>query len=73
MKLKPSLIPEARRAWRYFTVQVGVLAVIFGLLPPNQQAAVLDWLGVAPERVPAVLGAVFIIARYLKQTPRDEA
>lgn len=70
--MKPKLIPEARRAWRFLTVQIGALAVIFGLLPPDQQAAILDWLGVAPERVPAVLGAAFIVARLWSQQSKGQ-
>jgi hypothetical protein len=61
------LIPNARRSWRMASVQVAGLAVIFGTLPPDQQAAVLAWLGFGPERIPAVIGALFIITRLIDQ------
>lgn len=62
-----SLIPEARRAWRLLSVQVAVVAVVFGALPVDQQSAVLSLLGVGPERIPAVLGLAVIVARLVAQ------
>lgn len=62
-----ALIPNARRAWRMLSVQVAALAVVFGSLPPDQQTAILSWLGLAPERIPAVLGVLFIITRLVNQ------
>lgn len=65
--MKPRLIPEARRAWRMMSVQVAAGAVLFGALPPDQQAAILAWLGLGPERIPAVIGALFIVTRLVDQ------
>ncbi len=61
------LIPNAGKAWRLLSVQIAALAVIFGSLPPDQQTAILQWLGLAPERIPAVLGALFIVTRLVSQ------
>lgn len=61
------LIPEARSAWRLLTIQIGTLVTGFGLLPPDQQAAVLDMLGIPPERVLSVVGVAFLLARLVKQ------
>lgn len=61
------LIPEWRRSWRYVTMQLGAMAVVFGLLPPDQQASILAAIGVDPERVPALIGGLFIVGRLVKQ------
>jgi hypothetical protein len=49
------------------SMQVAALAVIFGSLPPDQQTAILQWLGLAPERIPAVLGVLFMVTRLVRQ------
>lgn len=67
------LIPNAGRAWRMLSMQVAGLAVIFGSLPPDQQSAILQWLGLAPERIPAVLGALFIATRLVQQPKVNDA
>lgn len=61
------LIPDWRRAWRMLSVQVAAAAVVWGSLPPEQQAAILSLLGIGPERIPALLGVLFIVARLVKQ------
>ena len=61
------LIPEWRRAWRMLSVQVATLAVTWGLLPPDQQAQILAAVGIPSERVPAILGGLFLAGRLLQQ------
>lgn len=61
------LIPNWRRAWRMASVQIATLAVGWGLLPPDTQAALLAAIGVPAERVPAVLGAIFLLLRLVDQ------
>ncbi len=61
------LIPNWRRAWRMATVRIAMLAVGWGLLPPESQAAMLDAIGVPAERIPAVLGAIFLVFRLIDQ------
>ena len=61
------LIPEARRAWRMLSVQVAGAAVLFGVLPVDQQAAILSLVGIGPERIPALLGLAVIAARLIQQ------
>lgn len=67
------LIPEARRAWRMLSVQVAAVAVVWGSLPPEQQAAILALLGVGPERIPALLGLAVIVARVIDQPKARDA
>jgi len=61
------LISNWRKAHKMLTVWVGTAAVAFGLLPPDQQAAVLSLVGVPQERIAAVLGLVFLTARLIPQ------
>lgn len=61
------LIPNWRSAGRMLSVQIAALAVLFGALPVDQQAALLALLGVGPERIPALLGLAVIAARLINQ------
>jgi len=61
------LIPEWRQAWRMLSVQVASLAIVWGALPVDQQAAILALFGVGPERVPLVIGLAVILARVVSQ------
>jgi hypothetical protein len=61
------LIQNWRQAWRMLSVQVAAVAVGWGLLPPDQQAALLAFVGIGPERVPAVLGLLFLAGRLIDQ------
>lgn len=64
------LISDWRRAWRLASVQIAALAVLFGSLPADTQAAVLDMVGVPAGRVPAILGLLFMAGRLVAQPPK---
>ena len=70
---KPSLIPNWRQAWRMLSMQLAAAAVLFGTLPADTQAAVLDIVGVPPSRVPAILGLLFMAGRLVGQPRIDSA
>jgi len=63
------LIDNWRDAWRMLSVQVATLAIVWGALPVDQQAAILALFGVGPERVPLVIGLAVIVARVVSQRP----
>lgn len=63
------LIDNWRDAWRMLSVQVAALAVVWGALPIDQQAAILALFGVGTERVPLVIGLAVIVARVVSQRP----
>lgn len=69
---RPKLIPNWRRAWRMASVRVAVVAVGWGLLPPEAQVAMLSAVGVPAERIPAVLGALFLALRLIDQPKTRE-
>lgn len=66
------IIPNWRRAWRMLSVQVAALAVVFGSLPPDAQAAVLAFIGVPAARLPAVLGLLVLAGRLIQQPKAAE-
>lgn len=61
------IIPNWRRAPRMLSMWVAAAAVIWSGMPADMQAAVLQLLGVPAERVPGVLGLLFILARLIDQ------
>lgn len=62
------LIENWRSAWRYITVQLGAIMLAWGLLPADQQAAILAAIGLPAERVPAVLGLMVLVGRLVNQS-----
>ena len=61
------LIANWRRSWRMLSMQIAAGAVAWGALPADAQGAILDALGVAPERVPAILGLLVLLGRLIDQ------
>lgn len=64
---RPQLVTEWRRLHRMASVQLASLCAVFGLLPVDQQGAILAMLGLPAERLPAVMGLAFIVARLWAQ------
>ena len=64
---RPKPIPEWRRAWRYASVQIGSAAALFGLLPADQQGAMLQAVGLRADQLPLVMGLAFLAARLWRQ------
>lgn len=64
---RPELIPEWRRAWRFLSVQIAAAGVIFGSLPTDTQAAMLDAVGLPASRLPAILGLLVLVGRLVSQ------
>lgn len=60
-------IPEIKSAWRMLSVQIAAAAIAFGLLPPDQQAGVLQFIGLPTDRLPAALGILFLLGRLVSQ------
>ena len=69
---RPKLIPNAGRAWRLLSVQIAAVAVAWGALPADTQTAVLGLLGIPVERVPAILGVLFLLGRVIAQPKASE-
>ena len=65
--MRPRLVTEWRRLHRMASVQFASLCTVYGLLPPDQQAALLSLLHIPQERLPAVMGSAFIVARLWAQ------
>lgn len=61
------LIENWRSAWRMASMHIATAAILFGTLPADSQASLLDLIGLPPSRLPAILGILFIIGRLVKQ------
>lgn len=69
---KPALIPNWRKAWRMASMQAAGVALGWGLLPPDTQATLLAAVGIPAERIPAVLGVLFLALRLIDQPKTRE-
>jgi hypothetical protein len=67
---RPTVISEWKRLHRMASVQLASLCAVFGLLPVDQQTALLDLLHIPAGRLPAVMGLAFIVARLWAQPAR---
>lgn len=54
------------------SVQVAAVAVAWGALPVDTQTAILSAVGIGAERIPAVLGALVLLARLIDQPKTKE-
>jgi hypothetical protein len=61
------LIPEARKAWRMFSVQMASIILIWSTLPAESQAAVLGLVGVPSDAVTGILAVLVILGRLIDQ------
>jgi hypothetical protein len=61
------LIPGWRRAWRFASVQVAALAVVWLAVPRETQEYILALLPIDEGHLPGLAGALFIVARVIAQ------
>lgn len=61
------LIDNIRQAPRMWSVQLASLLIAWGALPVDMQAALVQLVGIPPERVPAILGLLVILGRLVQQ------
>ena len=67
---KPKVVSEWRRSWRWMSMQIGAVAALFGLLPIDQQSALLALVGMRQDQLPLVLGVAFMAGRLVQQEQR---
>ncbi len=67
---KPTVVSEWRRSWRWLSMQIGAVAALFGLLPIDQQSALLALVGMRQDQLPLVLGLAFMAGRLVQQEKR---
>jgi hypothetical protein len=61
------LIDNIRQAPRLWSVQLSALLVAWSALPLDMQAALVQLVGIPPERVPGILALLVIVARLVQQ------
>jgi hypothetical protein len=66
------LIPNWRRAWRMFSVQLAAALVVWAATPAETQAAVLQVVGIGPDQLAGVLGILIILGRLIDQPATRE-
>lgn len=64
---KPRVVSDWKRSWRWLSMQIGAVCVLYGQLSPDQQLATLQTVGLRPDQLPAVIGAAFMVGRLLQQ------
>lgn len=70
---KPRVVDDWKQSWRWLSVRIGAGAALFGLLPVEQQTAILALVGMRQDQLPLVLGLAFMAGRLVQQTSKDEA
>lgn len=61
------LVPQWRRAWRMFSVQLSAVIVAWVALPEAQQMALAGLVGIQADTVPGLLAALAILGRVIDQ------
>ncbi len=61
------LIDNWREAPKMLSFWACWLAIAWGTLSLGDQTAILEWAGIPQERVPAVIGGLVLLARFIKQ------
>lgn len=61
------LIPEWRRAWRFWSARLIAALIAWTLLPAEQQVLLVQWAGADPDQVPTVLAALALLSRLIDQ------
>ena len=70
--MKPAIVDDWRASWRWLTVHLTGVLIVWSSLDPKTQADILGgW--VPPERVPLVLGVLILVGRYIKQRREPQA
>ena len=66
------LIPNARDAWRFWSVRFAAALVAWELTPADYQAALLGLLGIPADVIPGVLAALSLASRLIQQPALHE-
>lgn len=61
------LIPNWRKGWKMFSVQLAAVMVAWAAMPTDTQAAVLSAIGVGPDQMTGALALLVIIGRFIEQ------
>lgn len=61
------LIPDARSAWRFWSVRFASLLLVWELLPAEHQTALLALAGIPVDLIPGLLAALILASRIVQQ------
>jgi len=61
------LIPEWKKAWKFLSVQLAALVVIWASLPADMHQSIIGVLHLSAEQTTALLGVLVIVGRLVAQ------
>lgn len=73
MMMKNVLIADWRDSWKWLSVQISTLLIIWASLPEAQQAAVLSLVGLDQNKLVGLMGVAIIFGRLVAQNRKAQA
>ena len=61
------LIPNARAAWKFWSVRFASLLLVWELMPEHHQTALLALAGIPGDLIPGLLAAMILASRIVQQ------
>lgn len=65
--MKNVLIADWRESWKWLSVQISTLLIIWASLPEAQQSAILGLVGLDQNKLVGLMGVAIIIGRLVAQ------
>jgi hypothetical protein len=73
MTLDKILVSDWRQAWKWLSVQISALLVVWASIPADQQAAILALVGLDQSKLVGLMGVAIIIGRLVAQQQKQAA
>jgi hypothetical protein len=61
------LVEDWRDAWKWLSVQISSLLIVWASIPEKQQDAVLGLLGLDQSKLMGIVGVAIILGRLIQQ------
>jgi hypothetical protein len=71
--MKNILIADWRESWKWLSVQISTLLIIWASLPEAQQSAILSLVGLDQNKLVGLMGVAIIIGRLVAQQQKQAA
>ena len=67
------LVEDWRDAWKWLSVQISSLLIVWASIPIEQQNAVLNLLGLDQSKLMGIVGVAIILGRLIQQQQKQAA
>ena len=67
------LVEDWRDAWKWLSVQISSLLIVWASIPIEQQNAVLNLLGLDQSTLMGIVGVAIILGRLIQQQQKQAA